>query len=86
MDSDLMWEYMTWVIAYPQDSAGGQVKYINGREVPDWKKGARLAELLNEAGSDDWELVTIFSARPEGMASADIDPTYIFKRPRQRHA
>jgi hypothetical protein len=81
------WEYMTWIVGYGGTSGstvsnwhGGKVKVRNGVEVPDWKHGPDLAEALNAAGAEAWELVSVFF--PVNLpALTSTDPIYIFKRP-----
>jgi hypothetical protein len=75
-----MWQYMTWKVGHPSDSDGGRVKYLDGRELPDWNRGPSLQQALDEAGWNGWELVT---ACYWTTASGLEDPIYVFKRPRQ---
>ena len=84
------WEYMTWVVGYPstllgtmREHGGGRVKFRDGVELDNWKEGPTLPEALNRAGIEGWELVTI-DRGPQERAFTERDPSYIFKRPRQR--
>lgn len=69
------WEYMTWLVGY---GGKGPVKEQDGEELPDWKKGPKLAQALNTAGAEGWELIKIYISQYSGNA---IDPYYIFRRP-----
>ncbi len=46
------WEYL---IARAED---GRIQYVNGRELPDWKKG-NLWNSFSTLGDEGWELVAI---------------------------
>lgn len=71
------WEYLEVVSDY--DPRVGWWKplprWVNGEELPDWKKGPSLSKHINELGGQGWELVGTVSR---------INPSLIFKRPKLR--
>ena len=74
------WEYKFLTIAYSDAFNGvGLVKYVNGEELPGWKKRKWKADqALNELGKDGWELVdTIWRIDTNIL----WDSVYILKRP-----
>lgn len=49
------------------------VRLKNGEQVPEWTKGPRLIDALNQAGTEGWELIIEIGS---GIYS------FIFKHPR----
>ena len=78
------WEYLHLTIAYADSSYGvGTVKYIDGREIQNWKQTGYLPNFLNELGEQGWELVeVIWRMKGSSHGSTNIDPIYILKRPK----
>lgn len=54
------WEYSEVVF---RDYRGWRVRAVNGREASNWKAGTTLAEYLEQAGADGWEMVNITDPR-----------------------
>lgn len=68
------WEYMVVALDLLR---GDQptVRWINGKEVENWKQGAPVWERLNSFGDDGWDLIgfELFGTRHTSM---------VFKRPK----
>ncbi len=62
------WEYLTVVF----DGANRELRprWVDDKELPDWKKGPTRYEYLNQLGNQGWELAA---------TSATL---YTFKRPK----
>ena len=54
------WEYREVVF---RDYRGWRVRAVNGREARNWKERTTLAEYLEQAGADGWEMVNITDPR-----------------------
>lgn len=57
-------------------------RYINGREIGNWKNGKSIFAALSELGENGWELVAsnpILEGDPVYLSRW----AYIFKRPKQ---
>lgn len=50
------WEHREVIF---RDYRGWRVRYIDGRELRDWKNGPTLLEYLAQAGREGWELVSM---------------------------
>jgi hypothetical protein len=75
------WEYLVLTIANCRDYDGGNVKYINGRQLENWRKeNWRLPAALQHYGEEGWELVSQMWRVSGGGTT--YDPLYIFKRPK----
>ncbi len=62
------WEYM--VIFPVTEGHVTKVKWVNEREIPDWKHGPATIEYLNGLGEQGWELVAasgMGSVYPSGL-------------------
>ncbi|HEX9016632.1 MAG TPA: hypothetical protein VF960_11640 [Chloroflexota bacterium] len=82
------WEY-TFVVAEPYGAYGEEVwrpRWVNGEELPDWKKGEGLQKFCNRLGSEGWEMVQIGPGGDRGYtlgatSMAGVSPLpLIFKR------
>ena len=70
------WEYL-FVSAEQSDEY--RVRYINGKEVPDWKVGDNIYDFANKLGEEGWELVSApYTASAPNWATGRL----IFKRPK----
>jgi len=49
------WEYLT--VHTAMDNNEYKARLLNGREIPDWKKGPPLSDYLNILGEQGWELI-----------------------------
>ena len=65
------WEYRFIVadwsggVFYPIVGAGPdqlKVKYINGQQLPNWKKGPTPYDYCSQAGDEGWEIISVISA------------------------
>ncbi len=43
------WEYLTVQLEE------GKIRYANGRELPNWKRGPYYYDVLNQYGDQGWE-------------------------------
>jgi hypothetical protein len=77
------WQYKFLTVAYPESPEGiGVVKYIDGQEIPDWKKKSwRTTVALNELGKKGWELVDIIWRCGSGSTVTAHDTVYVLKLP-----
>ena len=55
-----------------------KVRYVNGQELRDWKKGPHYMVYLNQLGMQGWELVAPYSAQ-YGFSQHGFE-RYILKR------
>jgi len=77
------WEYKFLTGAYPTVDHGiHTVKYVDGHELPDWKKRSWwMDNALNELGKEGWELVSVTWRQWGETMSGVSDTVYILKRP-----
>ena len=71
------WEYMFVVPEHERDYL--RPRYVNGQELPNWKKGQTIYEYMNQLGEQGWELV---SAPYTATTNTGTVPRLIFKRPK----
>ncbi len=75
------WEYL--IVTADLERNYWRPRYVNSRELPDWRRGPTLDEFANELGEQGWELVaapfTTGDAEFRGVAVARM----IFKRPKE---
>ncbi len=74
--ASLRWEYQ--VISFQEHGKGWKARYRNGVEIDDWMAGPSLTDLLNQMGTEGWELAAA-SAGERLYGSADRHQVY-FKR------
>ena len=75
------WEYVVLTVAYVDDPDGGQIKFVNGRLLENWKgENWRLPDALASYGKRGWELTTSVWRRGHGEAATVWDTLYILKR------
>lgn len=53
---DTKWEYLVVII----NRQSNRVRYVNNREVPDWKRGPLPVEYFNQLGEKGWEMTISF--------------------------
>lgn len=66
------WEYMEVVF---RDYGGYRPRFVNGRELSNWKKAPLIYKYLNQLGEQGWELAAV------GTRVGMEMPAY-FKRPK----
>jgi hypothetical protein len=70
------WEYL---FVSAEQSRDYVVRYINGKELPNWEKGDTIYTFANKMGGEGWELVSA------PYTSSGLDwavSRLIFKRPK----
>ena len=71
------WEYL-FVSAEQSDDY--RVRYINGKEMPEWERGDDIYTFANKMGDEGWELVSApYTSSGLNWAISRL----IFKRPKQ---
>jgi hypothetical protein len=71
-----------WEYQFVSGDTQGDIWYprwVNGQELPNWKKGPTLYAYANQLGEQGWELVV---ARYTGGAGYGTVARLIFKRPK----
>ena len=51
----MRWEYM---LVEVQNDKGWKARYVNGSEIPNWKKGLHISSWLCQRGDEGWELIS----------------------------
>lgn len=49
------WEYL---FVSADQSDGYRVRYVNGKELPEWERGDTIYDFANKMGEEGWELVS----------------------------
>lgn len=55
------WEYTTVIVDYDVP------RYVNGVEIPQWKKGPPIWVYLNKLGDDGWEICGFIPSGETGL-------------------
>ena len=83
------WEYL-FVVAEPHGAWGEEIwraRWVNGEELPNWRKGPTLHEYANRLGQEGWELVQVGPGGDRGYtlgaaSSVGVSPLpMLFRRP-----
>ena len=74
------WEYLFVAAGYERDQ--WRVKFINGEERRDWKRGPTLYEFANQIGDQGWEIAGAPWTMSGTSLQAELQPRLFFKRPK----
>ncbi len=75
------WEYL-FVTADKGDKDMTRPRWVNGQELPSWKKGPTFTEFANQMGEQGWELVAAPYTEASGAYGSTGNRRLIFKRPK----
>ena len=51
------WDYLFIVVDDAHGTFGGRPRYVNGQELPGWKQGPHIFEVMNHLVWQGWESV-----------------------------
>lgn len=94
MNDSQQWEYL-FIVAEAVGSYGEEIwrpRWMNGREIEDWKRAPGLHQYANQLGSEGWELVQVGPGGDRGYSlgatsQVGVSPLpLIFKRVKREKA
>jgi hypothetical protein len=74
------WNYLFIEVDDVQGTFGGRPRYVNGQELPDWKQGPHIFEVMNHLKWQGWEAVPFGLGYP--IKKETIKLPLVFRRPK----